>query len=391
MIDYKEALAILDACALNPLVEEVPLFHASGRILATPIMARRDVPALDLSAMDGYACKAEDRGQPLCVVETIAAGETPHQHIGKGQCSRIMTGALLPPGADCVVMFEDAHEKDGMVTVNQIREQKHIRYRAEDFKQGEQVLPAGILINPSVCAVLASQGQEPVPVYGRPVVGLIATGDELIEPGSQPSNAQIHNSNSYQCHAQVQGAGCTPRYFGIAQDTPEAIRALFTKALAHCQVVLLLGGVSKGDFDCVAPVLASCHVDILFKGIAVKPGKPTLFGRTTDNQFVFGLPGNPVAAFVIFELLVKPFLYRMMCHDFRHPRVVARLQETVSRKRADRLEFIPVVFADDHTVACIPYHGTAHISAYANAQGMMALPKNVARLDKGTEVEIIVL
>ena len=390
MIAFDEALSIINSSATVLGSERIPLFKSPGRILATDVTAHRDVPAHDLSAMDGYACRASDRKGPLTVIETIAAGSSPRRRIGPGRCSRIMTGAPLPPGADCVVMFEDAVELAGVVSVKNIRDKTNVRCRAEDQKKGDRILRTGTIIKPAAAAVLASEGHDPVTVFRRPSVAVIATGDELVEPNENPDDFQIRNSNSVQLHAQILEAGCLPSYFGIASDTPEAIGAMFDRALTRCDVILLSGGVSAGDFDFVVPMLAARGIKIIFNGIEVKPGKPTLFG-TSNNRFIFGMPGNPVSSLVIFEMLVKPFLYRMMGHEFSHRSVHAKLAETIKRWKGDRLEFIPVSLAEDNTVRRVPYHGSAHIDAYAKACGMIAIPENSTILEKESVVEVILL
>jgi molybdopterin molybdotransferase len=390
MIAFDEALSITNSSAKVLGSERIPLLESPGRILAVDVTAGRDVPAHDLSAMDGYACRASDRAGPLDVIETIAAGGKPKRPIGPGQCTRIMTGAPLPPGADCVVMFEDAVEDAGVVMVKNIRDKANVRHRAEDHKKGDRILRAGAIIKPPAAAILASEGHDPITVFRRPAVAVIATGDELVEPNENPDDFQIRNSNSCQLVAQILETGCLPTYFGIASDTPEAIGALFDKALTRCDVILLSGGVSAGDFDFVVPMLDARGIKILFNGIAVKPGKPTLFG-TANDRFLFGMPGNPVSSLVIFEMLVKPFLYRTMGHAFNHRTANAKLGETIVRRKGDRLEFVPVALEEDHTVRRVPYHGSAHIYAYARASGMIAIPKNVTEMEKDTFVEVILL
>lgn len=390
MIHFDRARDIVmqQARLLEP--EKVPLPEAAGRILAKEIHADRDFPHCSLSAMDGYACRAADRNAPLTVVETIAAGQMPAREISPGQCSQIMTGAPVPWGADAVVMVEHTTRHGDTVRVNRSGGKSNIRYRGEELRKGDTVLPRGVMIAPPYLAVLASVGCDPVPVYRRPKAGVIATGTELVEPSQTPAPGQIRNSNSYQLCAQLARAGAEASYRGIAPDTPETTREAIEEAMADTDVLLLSGGVSMGEFDFVPGVLTDLGVKLLFEKVAIQPGKPTVFGAKGDTLF-FGLPGNPVSTFVIFELLVRPFLYRMMGSEWRPPSVLGRLNESISRKKADRLSFRPVYLDSDGGVRPVAYHGSGHIHAYVNANGIVALPVGVARLDQGETIAVRLL
>lgn len=390
MIPFEQAQSIIKDHVNALDTESVSLLESNGRVLAVDVTAHRDVPVGDMSAMDGFACRASDREMPLTVIDTIAAGDKPEKKIGPGQCSRIMTGAMLPQGADCVVMFEDTEEADGMVRVKTLSDQWNVRRSGEDLKKGDLVLKTGTRIHPAIIALLATEGHDPVTVFRQPKVGIIATGDEVIEPKEIPKDFQIRNSNSYQLHAQIQQVGCLPTYYGIASDTPESIGALFDKAVDQCDVILLSGGVSAGDYDYVIPMLNERNVRIHFHGVAVKPGKPTLFADLNET-FIFGLPGNPVSTLIIFEMLVKPFLYGIMGHDFQHRRIQAKLKEDIRRKKSRRLEFIPVVLSQDNTVRRVPYHGSAHINAYTHVNGVTSIPKGVLEMEKGAIVEVLLV
>jgi molybdopterin molybdotransferase len=387
MILFEQALAMVLTAAKKLTSEEVPLDHALGRVLFTDISSDVTIPPADLSAMDGFACRAIDRDGLLRVIETIAAGQVPRQAVGPGACSRIMTGAIVPQGADCVVMFEHTEERDGTVKVTHKIDNPNIRRRAEDISAGDMVLSKGTVITPAVCAVLAIAGKTRVPVACRPRVAIVATGSELVEPGTTPGPAQIRNSNGTQLCAQTIAAGSLARYYGIAADTLHDTRVRLTQALDESDVLLVSGGVSAGDFDCVPDVIKEIGIDLLFESISIKPGKPTVFGVGKGN-YVFGMPGNPVSTFVLFELLVRPFLLKLMGHDYKPRFIRARLSQPIMRRKSDRLEFVPVRLRSDGTVQRIEYHGSAHIHAYTAADGMVALAPDVKVMEAGVELEV---
>ncbi|MBA7713707.1 hypothetical protein ES703_122714 [subsurface metagenome] len=221
----------------------------------------------------------------------------------------------------------------------------------------------------------------------QPRVGIIATGDELVEPSRKPTACQIRNSNGFQLAAQVTNAAATATNYGIAVDTKEAIEAKLKKAIAENDVVILSGGVSVGDYDLVRGILEENNIKLLFEKVAVKPGKPMVFG-VSDEVFCFGLPGNPVSTFVMFELLVKPFLFKMMGHDFKAVVAYRQLERTITRKKTERDSWLPVVFTNDNKVTKIEYHGSAHINALCEADGLLCIPAGAAEIKEGTTVAV---
>ncbi len=387
MISFDEAYRIVLESAGRTAAEDVALSDCLGRVLAADVASDMDMPPHDLSAMDGFACRQADLDAGLTEIETIPAGYMPQQAVGPGQCSRIMTGAVVPDGADIVVMFEHTQERDGLVYVVRKSERTNIRCKAEDVHAGDVVLTAGTVLRPVEIAVLASAGCDPAPVYAMPRVGVVATGNELIEPRQKPTAAKIRNSNSYQLCAQIQRAGCKPKYFGIAKDTPEAINEILATAMNECDVVLFSGGVSAGDYDFVPQILRANGIDLKFEKVRIKPGRPTVFG-TKDNKYFFGLPGNPVSTFVLFEVLVRPFLVKLMGADYRPARICGRLTKDVVKHKVDRAEFRPVKLEPDGSVNFFEYHGSAHIHAYTFANGIVQIPAGVTKLNAGSNVEV---
>jgi molybdopterin molybdotransferase len=369
--------------------EEVELVEAAGRVLAADIMSDTDMPPFDKSAMDGFACRSTDLGRPLRIVETVAAGGMPEKEIGEGECARIMTGAPVPRGADKVVMVEDTEEEGGIVRVTRRSEGSNICLLGEDIRAGERVLEKGTLIRPPEIAVLAAAGRTSVPVTEAPVLGIAVTGDELTEPGQSAVAGMIRNSNGPQLMAQAAGAGLPSEYLGIVPDEPGAVSRLIERASGRIDVFIFSGGVSMGDYDFVPGGLEESGFEVLVHGAAIKPGRPLLFGFR-EGDWAFGLPGNPVSVFVLFEIIVKPFCFRLMGHEYRPLEVTARLENDFVRKAAARTAHIPVRLTPDGRAMLLDYHGSAHIHAYTRADGILRIPARIEKLKKGDEVRVIV-
>lgn len=388
MIPFEKAYSIALSAARPLPAEETPLAEARHRILAEEIRADMDMPPFAKAMVDGYACRRKDLGHPLACVETIPAGFEPRQTIREDQCAHIMTGSMVPDGADCVFMVEDSEiPETGIVHFTGEKTSDNIAARGQDVRKGDVLLEPGHRIEPPDMAVLAAMGYTQPRVSCRPSVGVVATGDELVEPGTKPAISQIRNSNAAQLCAQVEGMGARATYEGIALDNEKSLNGIIGRALTNNDVVLLSGGVSMGEFDLVPGILKQNGVEIQFEKVAVQPGKPTVFGYS-DTTFCFGLPGNPVSTFVIFEVLVKPFLLKMMGHEYRPPTLRLPLAETVTRKVAERKLWVPVVLTEEGEVARTEYHGSAHINALNSAQGLIPFPVGVLEMEKGALVPV---
>ncbi len=387
MIEFNDAYKIVLEAAKILGTENIPLNDALGRVLAKDILSDMPMPPFDKAAMDGYACRKEDLGSTLELIEVIPAGVQPKMEITPGKCSKVMTGGVVPKGADTVIMVEHTEIiTDDRVKFIEEKTNTNICYLGEDVKLGQTVLKRGTLIRPQEIAVLASVGCTEVPVYKKPLVGIISTGDELVEPNKKPNASQIRNSNASQLMAQVGQCGVSPKYFGIARDTEESTREIITLALASCDVALLTGGVSMGDFDFVPKVLNDLGIEIQFKSIAVQPGRPTVFGLK-EGKYLFGLPGNPVSSFVQFELLVKPMLFALMGHTFNPPILNLPMGEVFTRRKTKRKSFIPVQIKSGKVVP-VEYHGSAHIHSYIFADGMVAVERGTSKLEIGEMVDV---
>ena len=388
MITREEALKLAIESARRLDAERVAIDESLGRILAEDLKSDIDMPPFDRSAMDGYAVRREDLARELRVIETIPAGYVPRELIRPGTCAKIMTGAVVPKGAGCVIMKEFV-EPVGKQSIRFVGKDTgaNISLKGEDTTAGQTVLRSGEWIKPQHIAILASVGAVNLLVSRRPRVGIIATGDELVEPNRKPEISQIRNSNSCQLRAQVAAAGAIPHYYGIAADSEDEIDSMLKRAIADGDVVLVSGGVSVGDYDLVPGILKRNGVRLLFESIAIKPGKPTVFGLS-DSAFFFGLPGNPVSTFVVFELIVKPFLLKMMGHDFKPENIVLPLEDAIEKRHTEREAWFPVVLTSQGSVRPIEYHGSAHAGALIQADGIVCVPAGVKRLEAGTKVHV---
>jgi molybdopterin molybdotransferase len=346
------------------------------------------MPPFNKSAMDGFACRREDLENDLTIIEIIPAGQVPKKNIGAHECAKIMTGAIVPEGADCVIQVEHTEMKDACtVRFTETDTPANICRQGEDMRVGDRVQGQGGIINAQHIGVLATVGAVSPCVAKRPSVGIIATGSELIDPAEKPAPSKIRNSNSSQLSAQVMAAGAVPNNYGIAEDTEDALDAVIKKAMQENDVVLLSGGVSMGDYDLVPGILKKNGFTLLFEKIAVKPGMPTVFGVSEDGV-CFGLPGNPVSTFVVFELLVKSFLYKLMGHEFQPVVVSMRLDEPYTRRKIQRDSWVAVRQTEAGGVQAIEYHGPAHLNCLSGAFGFMCVLRGVAEVKKGTWVDV---
>ena len=279
MISYKEAYGVVMKSVFETEEETIPFTESAGRILAENIASDIDMPPFNRSAVDGYSCHRLDLNNDLDVLEVIPAGKEPVKMVRKNQCSKIMTGAIVPDGCDIVFMVEESEKlPSGKIRFTGKDPKINISFNGEDGKKVDAVLLRDKLIKPQDIAVMASVGHTNVIVKKIPQVGIISTGDELVEPYNSPGISQIRNSNAYQLLSQVTRAGGMGKYYGIAPDIEDVTFEMIQKAINENDIVILTGGVSIGDFDFVPSVLKRAGVKILFDQVNVKPGKPTIFG-----------------------------------------------------------------------------------------------------------------
>ena len=323
MLSVAEALQIVLA-QVKPLpAETAPLAPAAlGLILAEDVVSDLDMPPFDKAMMDGFALRFADlrNGQAeLTIVEEIYAGKTPTASVNAGQASRIMTGAPMPRGADAVVMIERCEIIGNKVRVNDaaLKLGQNILTKGREMRVGETVLRSGARLRPQEFGLLATVGRTSVKAHPAPRVAIVPTGDEIVEPHVRPGPGQIRNSNGPMLLAQVSRAGGVPRFLGIARDEVRHLRDLITEGL-QADMLILSGGVSAGKLDLVPGVLEELGVKALFHKVAMKPGKPILFGIKRGEEanepprMIFGLPGNPASTLVGFELFVRPAIRGLM-------------------------------------------------------------------------------
>lgn len=333
-----EVFALIDAAFAAPIEkEEVPLGSALGRILAAPVKSAEYVPGFDRSTVDGYAVRAADsfgcsEAIPalFSLQGEIAMGEAAASPLRPGACVYVPTGGAVPQGADAVVMIEHA-EVYGDGTVGAAKPAapgENLIYKGDDVCPGQEVFPVGHRLGAKDIGALAAMGFDKVTVSGKPRVGILSTGDELVPVEAVPQGGQIRDLNTSMLAALVMQAGGEPVCYGIVRDEKTVLSAAVEKAVEECDMVLISGGSSVGRKDATAEVIAA-HGELLFHGIAMKPGKPTILGRMCGKP-VWGLPGHPVAAFFVSHIFVRPLLARMMGRTVKEYTLSARLTEPVS-------------------------------------------------------------
>jgi molybdopterin molybdotransferase len=367
---------------------EMKLEDSLGHILQQKVFADFDMPPFNKSAMDGYACRKEDLNEVLDVLEILAAGSVPSKNIGKKQCSKIMTGAALPEGADCVFMIEDAVlVEDGRIQCNNPSSKLNICYLGEDYKKGEVLLKEGIVLNPEHLAVIAGTGLSYIYVAQMPRIGLIVTGSELVEYSEIPEEGKIRNTNAIQFISLLRKLNMDVNYYGLVKDNYDETRKVFQQSLKDNDVVILTGGAAIGDFDLVPDVIKDEGFEVRWSRTGLKPGNPMSFA-VRDGNYVFGLSGNPVSSFVQFEYLVKPIIYKLLGSSYKPLRMKLQMAGDYFRKNADRFGVVPVRINQDGLVDELPFNGSAHIAAFSNANALMEIPVGVTKLNKGEMIYV---
>jgi len=395
MPTYEEARSIILESVAPLGAERVETGRALGRTLAEDIVAPWPLPLCDNSAMDGYAVRADDCRGParLRITGYLPAGGTASVGVGPGCAVKIMTGAPIPPGCDAVIPFEETSVADDHVVVKaQVTVRQHIRFRAEDVREGDVVLREGTPLRPAEISMLASLGKAFVPVYRTVRVAVLSTGDELIELGEPPSPGMIVNSNSVAVAAAVRETGAESLLLGIARDDPESHAEKISEGL-KADALVTTAGVSAGDRDLVREVLAQSGVVSRFWRVGIKPGGPTAFG-TKDGVPVFSLPGNPVSALITFEVFVRPALLRMMGRKrVLRPPVKATLAGEV-RKKPGKVHFLRVgieVRGGEYIASSAGDQNTGILRTMVLADAIAVLPADKTVFAAGERVDVLLL
>ena len=385
---------MLDTIPVLPS-EKREILNCADYVLAEELHATENIPPFDNSAMDGYAVRAADvegatQENPalLSVVETIAAGYAPTKQVAAGQAARIMTGAVMPDGADAVVMQEVTQQDADKVNIfESIDEAGNVRFTGESVAEGQQVMLDGKHLRPPEISMLASLNCAEVMVYRKPTVAIVSTGDELTPLGEPLEPGKIRDSNRYGLYAQVEEAGGVPIDMGIAPDDEAETERIFRAALAKADALITSGGVSVGEHDIVKSVLEKLG-EINFWRVAMKPGKPQAYG-IADGKPIFGLPGNPVSSLVVFELFVRPALLKMAGHkDLLRPAFKAILTETVTNKdgRVNYMRAILRASDGQYIAETTGPQGSGILHSLVLANGLITIPAGVT-LGAGETVE----
>ncbi|TPI50184.1 molybdopterin molybdotransferase MoeA [Mesorhizobium sp. B2-9-1] len=398
LLPVTEALErLLDGVTALP-GERVPLADAAGRVLAEPVVALRTQPPFDASAMDGYAARFSDVASAPALLEVIGmapAGRGFSGTVGEGQAVRIFTGAPLPEGADTVVIQENVRDLgNGRIELTEpTAEARNVRRRGLDFGQGDVLLEKGRVLDAAALSLAASANHPALCVVRRPLVAIIATGDELLPPGSALGPDQIISSNAYGVAAAAQSVGARALDLGIAADRQEAIAALVRKAVeAGADIIVTLGGASVGDHDLVHGVLTGEGMQLDFWKIAMRPGKPLMFGRL-GNVRCIGLPGNPVASIVCSQLFLKPLLARLGGRDHRQDMRMARLG-TAMRANDVRQDYVRAVVREDAgTLIATPFgiQDSSMLRMLADANGLIVREPFAPAAEAGAECSVLML
>jgi molybdopterin molybdotransferase len=395
VLTVEEALAKMLERVRALDTERVDVRAALGRVLAEPVLSRREIPPWPNSSMDGYAVRAADTVRTpttLSVVERIAAGVMPTRPLGPGEAARIFTGAPLPSGADAVVPQEDVEANETRVTIARTVETgAFVRPRGEDVRVGDRVLEPGRAIGSAEIGLLATLGHSPVLVHRRPRVAVLSTGNELADLGTEPGPGQIPNTNTYSLTAQVAEVGAEPINLGLAPDRLEAIEERIRWGLA-ADVFVSSAGVSVGEFDLVREAFTRAGAELHLWRVSMRPGKPITFG-TLGPRLVFGLPGNPVSAMVTFELFVRPTILALAgLRQVMRPRIRARALDPIPNPghRRGYLRVTLVRDGDEYGARLTGDQGSAILRSMVEADGLAVVPGETV-VGKGEHVEVIVL
>jgi molybdopterin molybdotransferase len=388
MVTLEQAMALAEKYPIRPGTVLVPLKEALGRVLGEDIFADRDDPPFNRSIRDGYACKREDLPGPLTVIESIPAGKTPTLAIGKDQCSQIMTGAMVPEGANCVIMQEYVQTgPENTIVCTSIKTEEYIDSQGQNLKVGDLVLPAGTILAPEHLGIISSTGKVLVKVTRQLIIGILATGSELVEPVQTPEGAQIRNSNGQQLAGQIRRAGHLPKNMGIVEDHAEKIARKIIDSMEQLDLLILTGGVSVGELDLVPGTLEQLGFHLEFQKVAIQPGKPITFAQR-GGEACIALSGNPVSSFVQFEVLVRPYLEICTGAIPVNKWIRLEMEKGYRRKRANRLFFLPVCFTESGNCEPVEYHGSGHLHALAKTIGFAEMPAGQTELSKGDIVNV---
>ncbi|NJE60226.1 gephyrin-like molybdotransferase Glp [Thermococcus sp. 21S7] len=391
VVPLEKALDVIDSFPMEPEIESVPLGEALGRVLAEDVTSPINVPPFDRATVDGYAVRAEDtfmagESEPirLKVVGEINAGDTPAVELKPGESVYISTGAPLPEGADAVVQFEDVdREGEEVIIYKPAYPGLGVMKAGADIPQGKTLLKRGTRLTFKDTALLSAVGIAEVPVFRKPRVAVISTGNEVVLPGRELRYGQIYDINGRAIADAVRELGGEALFLGIARDDRESLKALIEKGIECCDMVILSGGASGGIRDLTSSIIEELG-EVKIHGIAIQPGKPTIIGLINGKP-VFGLPGYPTSCLTNFTLLVAPLLRKLLGRESEVRKVKKRLAHKVFSVKGRR-QFLPVKVEDEKAVPILK--GSGAVTSFVDADGFIEVPENVEILEAGEEVEV---
>jgi len=391
---YEEAIKKIERSVTFELKsEDAPLISSLNRVLAEDIISPIDVPQFPKSQMDGYAIRSEDTFQAsenspvkLKLVEKINAGSKPKYSIKKNTCSYVATGAPVPEGADSVVMIENVQLENNSVLITKgLAPGENVMKIGYDIKKDSQVLTKNTIVTPRIVGLLSGLGIQKVSVYKKPKIAVFSTGNEIISPWDKLSYGKTYDVNSYYISSKLEKLGCESFMLGIAGDSKEEIFSKLKEA-KNCDMIILSAGASKGERDFVEDAIKSFG-ELIIHGISIKPGKPTLVGHI-DNKLIFGLPGHPTSSFTLFNILVLPFVYKMLGQkkNLETRKLISgeRIYSTKGRK-----DFLPITI-NGNTINSA-FRGSGAISSFLKAEGIAIINETTEYVDKGEELEVMIL
>jgi molybdopterin molybdotransferase len=370
-----------------PAIEHVGLDCAAGRVLAQKTHADRDYPPLARSVRDGFAVRAADTPGRLRVIGEVRAGEVFAGQVNPGEAVEIMTGAPIPPGADAVVMVEHITREDMQIACPTVRPGQFINRQGSEARQNEVVIPAGRRLDYSSVALLATIGTTHIPVFRKPRVAVLATGDEIVEPDERPADHQIRNSNVYSLAAQVARGGGEASILPVAKDDRESTRASIEHGLTS-DLLLLSGGVSAGKYDLVEIVLAEIGAEFFFDRVLIQPGQPLVFGRARE-KFFFGLPGNPASTMVTFELFARAALELLGGQDTSLLPITLAPLAADFRHKPGLTRFLPAWLSDDGLLTPVPWQGSSDVPALARSNAFLVADADREQWKAGETIQVL--
>jgi molybdopterin molybdotransferase len=375
--------------------ESIPLQESISRILREDIFCDADSPPFDKAIRDGFALRFEDVAQGpsvLSVVGESRAGLGAAVAVKPGVCCEIMTGAPLPAGANAVVMVEHTERPspESVRILKSVRENEGLLRQGAEARKGDRILKAGRPIGLADLGLLASSGKSIVLVSKKPRVAIIATGDELVDVGEKPRAGQIRNSNSYTLYAQATKAGAVPTLLGIGRDNLDDLRSKIRQGFEY-DILIVSGGVSMGKYDLVENVFAEFGVEVLFDKIAMKPGKPTVFGHRSQT-YVFGLPGNPVSTIVSFHMFVRPLIMHLLKAEDTKAKVLEARLDAPAKCDPERTALVPALVrfeTGQYRISTAPWKGSSDLVGLARANALIMIPRRAGIMEPGETAQFL--